>query len=226
MMRISKLLFFVTMLLCFSLPACQEVGENKNKTTTTDSTNAPTTNATSNSNPALTKEQADLIAESAMDFWAKNKCTRGIPKAIVHESQRGEGYSFNLDKIRGRGIEQLTFDKDDELTVTNKGCTSVWVAYSFALNEKVHELDITDQLAVSKKMLSLVEFASTITTPPLEIKGRLPMLDQVIDQVGPFEIGQEFLFTNEEIKEGFTMDKVEKKNGKLLLDFSFSRGPI
>ena len=174
----------------------------------------------------MTKEQKDAIAESTMGFWTKNNCTREIPKAIVNESQKGEGYSFELDKIRERSIEKLTFDKGDELTVINKGCSSVWVAYSFALNEKVHELDLTDKIAVSKKMLSLIDFASKLTTPPLEMKGRLPMLGQVIEQIGPFEMGQEFLFSSETIKEGFTLDKIKKRNVKLLLDFYFSRVPV
>jgi len=212
----SRVFFFAIMLLFFSC-------KNENKNTTTS---PPTTTSTTSDNYALTKEQAALVAESAMDFWTKNKCTREIPKAIVNELERGEDYSFKLDKILGKSIEKLSFHKGDELTVTNKGCTAVWVVYSFALDEKVHELDIADKLAVSKKMLSLVEFAADLTSPPLEVKGRLPMLGQVVDQIGPFEMGQEFLFSYEETKEGFTLDKVEKKNGKILLDFSFSRGPI
>ena len=206
-MKVAKIFIFAIVLFFFS---CKN--ENKTNESTTE--------------PKLTKEQKDAIAESTMDFWTKNNCTLEIPKAIVNESQKGEGYSFELDKIRGRSIEKLTFDKGDELTVINKGCSFVWVAYSFALNEKVHELDLTDKIAVSKKMLSLIDFASKLTTPPLEMKGRLPMLGQVIEQIGPFEMGQEFLFSSETIKEGFTLDKIEKRNGKLLLDFYFSRGPV
>ena len=200
-----KILLFVIMLLFFSCG-----------TETTSTKTAPPVNS----------DEASKIAESTMDFWTKNNCTRGIPKPIVNESQKGEGYSFELDKIRGRSIEKLSFDKGDELTVTNKGCTSVWLVYSFVLNGEVHELDLADKIAVSKKMLSLVDFASKVSTPPLEIKGRLPMLAQVIEQIGPFEMGQEFLFSSGEINEGFTLDRVEKKSGKLLLDFSFSRGPL
>ena len=187
---------------------------------------APDTTQPSTINGTLSTDETTKNAESAMDFWSKNKCTRGIPKAVVNETQKGEGYSFELDKIRGRTIEKITFDKDDQLTITNKGCESVWLVYSYVLNGDVHELDLEDKLAVSKKLLSLVDFASKVSAPPLELKGRLPMLGQVIDQIGPFEMGQEFLFSNEKIKEGFTLDRVEKKNGKLLLDFSFSRGPL
>ena len=145
---------------------------------------------------------------------------------IRDRAQRVEGYSFKLDRVKGRSIEKVNFDKDDLLTITNKGCESIWLVYAYELNSEVHELDLEDKIAVSKKMLSLVDFASKLTTPPLEIKGRLSMLGQVIEQIGPFEMGQEFLFSNEEIKEGFTLDKVEKRGGKLLLDFSFSRGPL
>jgi len=209
-MNTHKILSIVSMLLFLSC------GMDKSTTTT------PESSATT----VPTLESVSKAAESAMDFWTKNQCTRGIPEPIVNEAQKVEGYSFELDKIRGRSIEKLTFDKGDHLTVTNKGCESVWLVYSYELNSEVHEIDLEDKIAVSKKMLSLVDFASKLTTPPLEIKGRLPMLGQVIDQIGPFEMGQEFLFSNEEIKEGFTLDRVEKKNGKLLLDFSFSMGPL
>jgi len=214
-----KLFLIVIMLLFF---ACKNE-KNANATTSTSKSSAVTQSISS---VEPTSDEAAKIAESAMDFWSKNKCTRDIPKAVVNETQKGEGYSFELDKIRGRSIEKVSFDKGDLLTITNKGCESIWLVYAYELNGEVHELDLEDKLAVSKKLLSLVDFASKLSTPPLELKGRLPMLGQVIDQIGPFEVGQEFLFSNEAIKEGFTLDRVEKKNGKLLLDFSFSMGPL
>ena len=211
-MKKYLLSLFVIVMLFFSC-------KNEKNTTASNSTSTP-------SATAPTKEEPTLVTESAMDFWTKRKCTRGIPKPIVNEAQKGEGYSFELDKIRGRSIEKVDFDKGDQVTITNKGCESIWLVYSYVLNSEVHELDLEDKLAVSKKLLSLVEFASKLSTPPLELKGRLPMLNQVIDQIGPFEVGQEFLFSDESIKEGFTLYRVEKKGGKLLLDFSFSMGPL
>ena len=224
MRKINLFLVVITLLLI----SCK----NEKNTESTTSTNTPVAKPNEpkaiqpNNGVAPTSDEAAKIAESSMDFWAKNKCTRPIPKAVVNEAQKGEGYSFELDKIRGRSIEKVNFDKGDLLTITNKGCESVWLVYSYELNSKVHELDLEDRMAVSKKLLSLVKFASELSTPPLELKGRLPMLGQVIDQIGPFEVGQEFLFSHESIKEGFTLDRAEKKGGKLLLDFSFSRGPL
>ena len=90
-----KILFFAIVLFCFSC-------ENDKPTTAT--TKPTTAEATSN--------DVEKTTESKTDFWTKRNCTRGIPGPVVNKAQRVEGYSFKLDRVKGRSIEKVNFDKE------------------------------------------------------------------------------------------------------------------
>ena len=159
-----------------------------------------------------------------VDFWVDNGCTRPIPKAIVMPQSRPRDYKYVFNKQQGYAKEKMTLDNGYTFDVTSKGCNSIWVTHSYFF--PAEDLNITDAKAVSMKVLELLEKTSAFCNPPINIKSKIQPLTMAIDQIGPFNVGEEFLLSDGEIKETFVIDQLQTRAGKVFLQYYFTRGPI
>ena len=84
--------------------------------------------------------------EGDADFWKENACTRTLPKATINEANRNDTYTFEMNKQQGFGKEEMVLENGYKMGVTNKGCNSIVVAYTYFLPES--DLDVKDKKAV------------------------------------------------------------------------------
>ena len=177
--------------------------------------------------PVSKKMEPKVLVPSeigGVDFWVDNGCTRKIPVATVSSSNRPEGYTFNLNKQQGYAKEVMVLDNGYKLDITSKGCNSIWVTHSYFFPST--DLDMNDAKAVSRRVLELIEKTTEFSTPPIDIKSKLQPLKMAVEQLGPFNIGEEFILSDGEVKETFAIDKLDTNGEKIFLQYYFTKGPV
>ena len=162
--------------------------------------------------------------EGDEDFWTENGCTRSLPEATIHEANRNDTYTFEMNKQQGFGKEEMVLDNGYKMGITNKGCNSIVVAYTYFLPES--DLNVQDKKAVSSKVLDLIKMTGKISAPLIELDSKIIPLQGAVEQIGPFMVGSELIVKDGEVKEAFILDRVEAKNGKVLLSYYFTKGPV
>lgn len=189
-----------------------------------------------NPKPLERKENAAPVTESmesktlipshdgGVDFWVDNGCTREIPKPTISVAKRPNNYNWKLDKQQGYGKETMYLDNGYSFDITSKGCQSIWVTHSSFM--PAEELDVRDAKAVSAKVIELIEITSEFSTSPIDIKGKVQALKQAIEQIGPFNIGQELVLNDGEVKETFGIDKLDTNGEKVFIQYYFTKGPV
>ena len=162
--------------------------------------------------------------DESKDFWTVNNCTRQTPKPTVPESKRPDYYSFQINNREGYGKEVLRLENGYKLDITNKGCNSVSLVFSYFFYAK--DLDIKDQNAVSAKVIELLKMTAKVSEPAYNFKKRIPALEQAVEQIGPFAVGEELVLNSNEIGESFMLERLEEKNGKIFMSYYFAFGPL
>ncbi|MFK7771225.1 MAG: hypothetical protein AB8F94_03760 [Saprospiraceae bacterium] len=160
--------------------------------------------------------------EEGVDYWTANKCKRAIPTATILKEHQINGYAFNLNPQQGYGKETMFLENDYKLDVTSKGCNSIVITYSYFL--PASDLDISDEVAVSKKVLELIEMTAKMSAPPFDIKSKISPLKMAVDQIGPFTVGNEFILNESPNTQKFSIERLEtkKSKNKVFLAYYFS----
>jgi len=158
--------------------------------------------------------------EKGVNYWAANNCKRAIPTSTILKKHQANGYAFNLNSQQGYGKETMLLENDYKLDVTSKGCNSIVMTYSYFL--PASDLDVSDELAVSKKVLELIEMTTKISSPPFDIKSKLTPLKMAVEQIGPFTVGNEFILSESPNTKKFSIERLETKNNKVFLAYYFS----
>jgi len=162
--------------------------------------------------------------EGGVNFWVDNGCTREVPKPTVSTDKRPSNYNWLLESKQGYGKETMYLDNGYSFDITTKGCQSIWVTHSYFM--PAEELNINDAKAVSAKILELLEITSQFSNPPIDIKNKIPALQQAVEQIGTFNIGQELLLSDGDIKETFGIEKLDTNGEKVFLQYYFTKGPV
>jgi len=158
--------------------------------------------------------------EEGVDYWTANKCKRPIPSSTILKKHQINGYKFKLNEQQGYGKETMSLENDYQLDVTSKGCNSIVMTYSYFL--PAADLDVSDEMAVSKKVLELIEMTTKISKPPFDINSKLVPLKMAVEQIGPFTIGNEFILSENPNTQKFSIERLETKNNKVFLAYYFS----
>ncbi len=159
--------------------------------------------------------------EEGVDYWTANNCKRAIPTSTITKEYQFNGYEFKLNEQQGYGKETMFLENGYKLDVTSKGCNSVVLTYSYFF--PASDLDVLDEMAVSQKVLDLIEMTSKMSKPPFDIKSKLPPLKMAVEQIGPFTIGNEFILSESPTTQKFSIERLETKNNKVFLVYYFSQ---
>jgi len=162
--------------------------------------------------------------EGGVDFWVDNECSQGPPPATVDYKNQPEGYSYNLNKQQGYAKEVMFMTNGYKLDITTKGCNSIWVTHSYFF--PAEDLDLNNAAAVSQKVLELIEQTTSFSNPPIDIKSKLNPLKMAVEQIGPFNIGEEFVLSNGDVTETFAIDRLDTNGEKIFLQYYFTKGPV
>jgi len=156
-----------------------------------------------------------------VDYWTANNCQRAIPRSTILKEHQVNGYQFKLNEQQGYGKETMFLANGYKLDVTSKGCNSIVLTYSYFF--PASDLDISDEIAVSKKVLELIEMTANMSAPPFDIKSKFPSLKMAVEQIGPFTIGNEFILSEKPNVQKFSLERLETKNNKVFLVYYFSK---
>ena len=159
--------------------------------------------------------------EEGVDYWAANNCKRSIPTSTITKDHQVNGYKFKLNSQQGYGKETMFMENGYKLDVTSKGCNSVVLTYSYFF--PAIDLDISDEMSVSKKVLELIEMTAKMSAPPFDIKSKLPPLKMAVEQIGPFSVGSEFILSESPTNQKFSIERIEKNKNKVFLVYYFSQ---
>lgn len=160
--------------------------------------------------------------EEGVDYWTANKCKRAVPTSTILKEHQFNSYTFNLNPQQGYGKEVMFLENGYKLDVTSKGCNSIVMTYSYFL--PATDLDASDEMAVSKKVLELIEMTAKMSQPQLGLKSKLAPLKMAVEQIGPFTIGNEFILNEKNGMQKFSIERLETKESKnkVFLAYYFS----
>ena len=159
--------------------------------------------------------------EEGVDYWTANNCSRNIPTSTILKEHQVNGYKFKLNPQQGYGKETMFMENGYKLDVTSKGCNSVVLTYSYFL--PASDLDVSDEMAVSEKVLELIDMTAKMSAPPFDIKSKLPLLKMAVEQIGPFSVGNEFILSEKPNTQKFSIERLETKKNKVFLVYYFSQ---
>ncbi|MDG1435020.1 MAG: hypothetical protein P8M17_01090 [Saprospiraceae bacterium] len=209
---------FIILLLYFSLPfvGC------KNNPPKKEIDEKP---ITKNQRPQIKKAPKNTplpSLEEGIDYWTANNCKRTIPTSTILKEYQFNGYTFNLNPQQGYGKETMFLENGYKLDVTSKGCNSIVNTYSYFFT--ANDLDVSDEMAVSKKVLELIEMTAKMSKAEFNIKSRLNPLKVMVEQIGPFTIGNELILSEKNGMQKFSMERLEFKESKnkVFLSYYFS----
>ncbi len=168
----------------------------------------------------LSKDIPFPSQKEGVDYWAANNCSRTIPSSTIIKEHQVNGYEFKLNSQQGYGKETMFLENGYKLDVTSKGCNSIVLTYSYFL--PASDLDISNEKAVSAKVLELIEMTSKMSKPPFDLKSKLPPLKMAVEQIGPFTVGNEFILSENPTTQKFSIERLETKNNKVFLAYYFS----
>ncbi|HFC01398.1 MAG TPA: hypothetical protein ENJ53_11380 [Phaeodactylibacter sp.] len=179
----------------------------------------------SENTPAISNEKKDktptLSTEETIDYWTKNNCTLGVPRPTVPEEKRPTSYAFEVNTQKGFGKETMILENGYTLEILSKGCNARWVNYSFSFPAK--DFDVKNTPSVSQKIIELIKLTSQFSQPSIDLKSKITPLQMAATQIGPFQIGEEFMLKDGLIRESFVLEKVKAKDGKVFLDYYFTQ---
>ena len=167
-----------------------------------------------------TKDTPLPSQEEGVSYWTANNCKRAIPTSTVIKEHQVNGYKFKLNPQQGYGKETMFLENGYNLDVTSKGCNSIIITYSYFF--PASDLDISDEMAVSKKVLELIEMTTKMSDPPFDIKSKISPLKMALEQIGPFTVGNEFILSEKAGAQKFSIERLETKNNKVFLSYYFS----
>lgn len=214
-MKNSSSLIFLIVLLFFSCK--NENPKSPKKEQTTVETTAPS--------PIPTPQKVDKniplpSQKEGVDYWTANNCTRAFPEKTIRKEHQYNGYDFKLNLRQGYGKETMFLENGYKLDVTSKGCNSIILTYSYFL--PASDLDISNEENVAQKVLELIDMTAKISNPIIDLSSKYTPLKQHITHTKAFKIKEEFSFSDSPKNEKFSLERLETKNNKVFLVYSFS----
>jgi hypothetical protein len=157
------------------------------------------------------------------------KCARGKAEPIINKTVYPKT-TFVLQPDSLSGIETVTFDNGDKLTIKNWGCEYYVLTFRFETSR--FQRDTTDLKFWFKTATGLVTEIFNGVDSPIDIKKGITQLANHIDSDQPtnfrnLKLGDEIDFGGNEIREFVSVDRIEKlTDKKYVVEISFATGPL
>lgn len=166
----------------------------------------------------------DTVGRPSGDAVEFVDCPRGIPERIVKESVEPQP-TFELDKNKNVAFETLQFENGDKLVVKNGGCEYYVVTFRFETNR--FKADTSDMMYWLDKSAVLVSEVSDAIDAPLDFNDGVAMIKKVNGPEVKYEPGQEIVYSEGEIRQFATLDRVQKLGDtRYAVEVTFALGPI
>jgi len=107
-----------------------------------------------------------------------------------------------------------------KLDITTSGCDESMIKFSYFMYAK--DLDVTDQLAVTKKILELMEMTAQVSHPPFDFKSKISQIKEAAKLAGTIEQKKKMIL-GEGGKDVFEFDYLQQRKGKIFLSYYFTR---
>ncbi|MEJ1238661.1 hypothetical protein WBG78_11055 [Chryseolinea sp. T2] len=166
----------------------------------------------------------DTVSQPSGDGIEIVECPRGTPERIVKASIEPQP-TFELDKSKNVASETLQFQNGDKLVVTNGGCEYFVVTFRFETNR--FKADTADMMYWLDKSAVLVSEVSDAIDAPLDFNDGVAMIKKVNGPEVKYEPGQEIVYSDGEIRQFATLDRVQKlSDSRYAVEVTFALGPI
>ena len=159
----------------------------------------------------------------------QTKCIRGAAKPIINKSIYPKT-TFVLQPDSITGIETVTFENGEKLTIKNWGCEYYVLTFRFETSR--FQQDTTDLKYWFKTATRLVTEIFNGVDAPIDIKKGLNQLKNHIESDQPtnfknLKLGDEIDFGGSQIRNFVSVDRIEKlTDKKYAVEISFATGPL
>ena len=184
------------------------------------------------SGESVSKDSLSLTAsqnfETPNQIQNKN-CVRGKAKPIINKTVYPQT-AFVLQPDSLSGIETVTFDNGDKLTIKNWGCEYYVLTFRFETSR--FQRDTTDLKYWFKTATRLVTEILNGVDAPIDIKKGITQLTNRIDRdqstdFKNLKLRAEIDFGGNEIRDFVSVDRIEKlTDKKYAVEISFATGPL
>lgn len=152
-------------------------------------------------------------------------CTRGAAEPIIKESVYPQT-TFVLQPDSLTGIETVTFDNGDNLTIKNWGCEYYVLTFRFESSRlKADTTSLKYWYVAAYKIMTEIKQG---VDAPIDIEKGLQALNNYISKnVFDLKLQTEIDFGGDEIRSYVSVDRVEKiTDEKYAVEISFVTGPL
>jgi hypothetical protein len=150
----------------------------------------------------------------------QSDCARGVAEPIYPHT------TFVLQPDSITGIETVTLDKGDKLTIKNWGCEYYVLTFRFETSRFLK--DTTDLNFWFKSAGGLMTDILDVLKAPIDIKNGIKKLVNHIDNDHKnLKLGEEIDFGGNDIRSFVSVDRIEKlTDKKYAVEISFTTGPL
>jgi len=151
-------------------------------------------------------------------------CARGVAEPILKKTVFPQS-TFVLQSDSFTGIETLTFDNGDNLTIRNWGCEYYVLTFRFETSR--FQQDTTNLDFWVKSVASLTRELLHGLDAPIDISNGIDKLIAHLDNNGTFKLREEIDFGADDIRSCVSVDRVEKvTDKKYAVEITFATGPL
>ena len=169
------------------------------------------------------KPLADSVAMTEKQI-VPNDCARGAAEPIIKKTVYPQT-TFVLQPDSLTGIETVTFDNGDKLTIKNWGCEYYVLTFRFETSR--FQQDTTNLDFWFKSAASLTREVLDGLEAPINITKGLDKLVAHVDNKETLKLGDEIDFVTGDIRSFVSVDRVEKvTDKKYAVEISFATGPL
>ena len=152
-------------------------------------------------------------------------CTRGVAEPIIKKTVYPQT-TFVLQPDSITGVERVSFDNGDSLTIKNWGCEYFVLTFRFETSRfKADTTSLKFWYVTTYKIMTEIEHG---IDAPIDIEKGLQALSNYISKnVFDLKLQTEIDFGGDEIRSFVSVDRVEKiTDKKYAVEISFATGPL
>ena len=169
------------------------------------------------------KPLADSVALTDQQL-VRTDCARGAAEPIFKKAAYPQT-TFVLQPDSLTGIETVTFDNGDKLTIKNWGCEYYVLTFRFETSR--FRQDTTNLYFWFKSAASLTREVLDGMEAPIDIQKGLDKIVALVDSNGTLKLRDEIDFGAGDIRSFVSVDRVEKvTDKKYAVEISFATGPL